>query len=258
VQFDSLRSIAGMILALYAQPPLVAQEKTANPQPTAVSVPFVGCKYDGQIGPLEVPKGTSISVPISLRAAQKLAYYSAFGQEDGVLAPRGWYCFGTYGSGGSALLVSSQRIDTATMFSTWDGLSGPVIAISNWDADTSGRFQVAEIIARVFPAYKLFVTNLTDSFLLPASEFTFGPYPKDTLTYKSNRAVEYKTPAQTDGLGTHLWLKKNGSPIEGVAMLVGQTPDLLLVSVRLPAELGGLTSVIVRQVELDAQRSDRH
>jgi hypothetical protein len=68
---------------------------------------------------------------------------------------------------------------------------------------------------------------------------------------------EYKTPAQTDGLGTHSWLKKNGSPIEGVAMLVGPTPDLLLLSVRLPPELVRLTSVIVHQFEGDAERSDR-
>jgi hypothetical protein len=69
---------------------------------------------------------------------------------------------------------------------------------------------------------------------------------------------EYKTPPQSDGLGTHLWLKKNGSPIEGMAMLVGETPDLVLLSVRLPPELSGLTSAIVRQVERDAGRSDRH
>jgi cell division inhibitor SulA len=88
--------------------------------------------------------------------------------------------------------------------------------------------------------------------------FKFGPYPKDVLSYKNNRVVEYITPAQTDGLGTHSWLKKSGSPIEGVAMLVGETPDLVLLSVRLPPELNGLTAVIVHEVEHDAGRSDRH
>jgi hypothetical protein len=77
------------------------------------------------------------------------------------------------------------------------------------------------------------------------------------LTYKSNRVVEYETPAQTDGLGTQSWLKRNGRPIEGVAMLVGQTPDLLRLSVRLPPELNGLRGVIVHQVEHD-ELSDRH
>ena len=248
MRFDLARAVAGMILALCSQTALVGQDK-------AVSVPFVGCKSDGQTGPMEAPKGTSISVPITEKAAQALAYYS-IGPGNGALAPRGWYCFGTYGSSGSAMLVSPQRIDTATMFSTWDGLSGPLIGISNWDGDTSGRFQVAEIIARVFPAYKAFATHVTEELL--GGPFNFGPFPKDELTYKDDRKVEYKTPPQSDGLGTYLWLKKNGSQIAGVAMIVGQTPDLLLVSVRLPAELGGLTSVIVRQVELDARRSDRH
>lgn len=116
--------VAGMILALCARTSLLAQEKAASPERTAVSVPFVGCKSDGQIGPLDVPKGTNPSVLISLRAAQNLAYYSAFGEGVGVLAPRGWYCFGAYGSSGSALLVSPRPIDTASMFSTWDGLAG--------------------------------------------------------------------------------------------------------------------------------------
>lgn len=87
--------------------------------------------------------------------------------------------------------------------------------------------------------------------------FKFVPYPKDVLTYRGENVVEYKTPAQTDGLGTHFWLKKNGNAIAGVAMLVGQTPNLLLLSVRVPPELDGLTSVIVHQVERDAERSGR-
>ena len=84
----------------------------------------------------------------------------------------------------------------------------------------------------------------------------FGPYPKDALTYRNNRMVEYKIPAQTDGLGTHSWLKKSVSPIEGVAMLVGPTPDLLLVGEAPLLELVRLTSVIVHQFERDAERSD--
>ena len=248
MRFDSLRGVAGLILALCTQTSLFGQEKS-------VSVPFVGCKSDGQIGPMEAPIGTRVAVPITPKAAQALAYYS-IGPGNGVLAPRGWYCFGTYGSSGSALLVSPQHIDTATMFSTWDGLSGPVIGVSNWDGDTSGRFQVAEIIARVFPAYRAFTIHVMEEGL--GGPFKFSPFPKDELTYKSNRVVEYKTPPQSDGLGTYLWLKKNGSPIEGVVMLTGKTPDLLLLSVRLPPELREITSVIVHQVERDARRSDRH
>jgi hypothetical protein len=130
------------------------------------------------------------------------------------------------------------------------GFAGPAIELSDRDGGTSGRFDVAEIIARVFPTYKAFVTAVIESG--PASSFTFGPYPKDALTYKSKTVVEYKTPAQTDGLGTHSSLTKNGSPIYGVAILVGQTPDLLLLSVRLPPDLTKLTPAVIHQVERDA------
>jgi len=49
-------------------------------------------------------------------------------------------------------------------------------------------------------------------------------------------------------------VKKDSSPIEGVAILIGQIPDALLLSVRLPPDLKGLASTIIRQVERDAAR----
>lgn len=226
---------------------LLAQEKATT------AVPFVGCASDGQVGPQESPTSSSMSVPIGLKAARQLAYYSA-GQGVGVLAPRGWYCFGTYGSGGDVLFVSPQPLDTANLFSTdRSGFSGPAIEISHSFGDTSGRSAVAEVIARVFPDYKAFVTGVMEPFDLPG-RFPSGPYPKDILTYKGKTVVEYTTPAQLEGLGTHSWLKKNGSPTSGAAILVGPTPDLLFLSVRLPPDLAELTSSIVRQVESDAAR----
>ena len=242
-------------MAVFVQTSLLGQEKAARPQRTAVSVPFVGCKSDGQAGPQEAPEGTTRSVPITQKAAQALAYYE-IGLGTAVLAPRGWYCFGTYGSGGQSLVVSPQPIDAVSIFSTkWGGFAGPAIAVSFDFGEGSGLFQVVRIIARVFPAYRSFVTGVMEGF--DQDSYTFGPYSTDVLIYKSQRLVEYKTPAQTEGLGTHSWFKKNGSPIEGVAMLVGETPDLVLLSVRLPPELNGLTSVIVHQVERDAERRDR-
>jgi len=249
--FGSVRicqcGIGGMIFTLCAQPWLLAQEKAASPQPTAVSVPFIGCKSGGQVGSAEAPKGTSTSVPITAQEAQGLAYYES-SPGFGVLAPRGWHCFGTYGSGGDALFVSPQPIDTAIFAPGWKGFAGPAIEFTHRFGGTFGRFAVAEVIARVFPAYRAFATHVME---FPAPQFAFGPYPKDSLTYKGTTVVEYKTPPQTEGLGTHSSLLKNGSPIEGVAILIGQTPDLLLLSVRLPPDLTGLTSAIVRQVESD-------
>lgn len=88
--------------------------------------------------------------------------------------------------------------------------------------------------------------------LEPASSFPFGPYPKDKLIYQSKEMVEYQTPANTDGLGTNSRLKKDADPISGVAILMGQTPDLLLLSARLSRNLADLTPVIVQQVERGA------
>ena len=185
-------------------------------------------------------------MPISIDAARELAYYkSALGI--GVLAPRGWYCFQIYGSGGNSLYVSPEPIDSTRFFSSdHAGFAGPAIEISNSIGDTSGRFTVAEIIARVFPAYRAFVANVAEMLNQPASSIPSGPNPTDTLIYRSKTMVEYRTPAQTEGLGTRSMLKKNGDPIDGVAILTGDTPDLRLLSVRLPSNKNGLAAVVLR------------
>ena len=242
---------------------LLAQEKAskANSHSTEVSVPFVGCPSDGQAGPIKAPTGSTKSVAITAKAARGLAYYAA-GIGDGVLAPRGWHCFEIYGSGGGALFVIPDPIDTANILSISREYLGPAIEISYSEGGTSGRFDVAEIISRIFPAYEAFVSRVTE--LFPTSSFPSGPYSRDTLVYKSKSVAEFKTPAHTEGLGTHSGLKKDGSPIYGAAILVGhqighqtpdlQLPDLLLLSVRLPPDLTGLTPSIIRQVENDAAR----
>jgi hypothetical protein len=86
----------------------------------------------------------------------------------------------------------------------------------------------------------------------PASSFPFGPYPGDKLIYRSNEIVEYKTPANTEGLGTSSFLRRNDNPISGVAILMGQDSDVLRLSVRLSPDQNILTSSIVQQVERDA------
>jgi hypothetical protein len=237
---------------LWAAALVILAGTTANAKRTPVSVPFVGCRSDGQTGPVKASNGKSPVVPIEGELAHRLAYYSSE-EGFGVLAPRGWYCFGTYGSGGNWLYVSPEPVDTRNLFSdNWQGLTGPAIQLSYSYGGTSGRFTVADIIARVFPAYKAFVTDVSKD-VVPPDSFSFGPYPKDTLTYKSKSVVEYITPAETDGLGTRTELKKNDHPIEGVAILVERTPDLLLLAVRLPPELAGLSPTIIHEIERDAE-----
>ncbi len=232
-----------------------AQPSAAPAQKTAVTVPFVGCASDGQVGPIKAPVGKSKVVAIPTTMAQRLAYYKAE-YSPGVLAPRGWNCFSTYGSNGASLFVSPDPIDSKALFSEdWKGFPGQAIQLSFDSGGTSGRFEVAEIIARVFPAYKAFAQSVIAEGLEPASDFPFGPYPNDKLTYRGNNMVEFETPANTQGLGTDSRLQMNASPIEGVAIVTGADTDLVQLSARVSATDRDLIPAMVVQVESEAAQA---
>jgi hypothetical protein len=80
------------------------------------------------------------------------------------------------------------------------------------------------------------------------------PYPADTLKYRGKNVVEFRTPAQTEGLGTASRLQKSDIPICGVAILFGEEPNLIQLSVRLPSESSDLMQLIVDQTEREAAR----
>jgi hypothetical protein len=226
---------------------------TAKPVPAAaVTVPFVGCAADGQAGPQAAPTGQSLAVSIPAAMAQRLAYYkSEYGP--GALAPRGWNCFSSYGSDGSNLFVSPDPINTSDLSSMdWKGFTGQVIEVSEMDGGTSGRFEVAKIIARVFPAYKAFAQNVIAEGIEPASDFPFGPYPSDKMTYRGKNIVEFETPANAQGLGTDSHLQANASPIDGVAIIAGADTDLVQLSARVPAGDSDLIPAMVGQAEKEA------
>ena len=124
--------------------------------------------------------------------------------------------------------------------------------ISSEFGDTSGRFGVAETIARVFPSHMAFVKKVVTEGIAPASSFPSGPFPKDKLTYRSDDIVEFQTPAHTEGLGTQSRLQKDGYAIRGVALLHGKEPNLIQLSVRFSPDTGDLAAVIIRQVGRDA------
>ena len=233
-----------------------AQSNPSSESRNQTSVPFVGCEADGQTGPVKAPDSKSVHVLISADAASRLAYYKS--EEGlGVLAPRGWHCFGVYGSNGYALYVSPERITASELLSSkWKGFAGPAIELAAQNGDTSGRFTVARVIAHVFPERKPFVERVIAEGIEPADSFPSGPYPADKLTYRSKQMVEYATPANADGLGTDSRLIKSAHPIRGVAILVGETPDLVHLAVRLSPDLSNLASSIIQQLEGDAERSD--
>jgi hypothetical protein len=227
------------ILALHAQSPLFAQT-------SGIAAPFIGCVSFGQIERREAPKGTSRSVPISSKDADSLAYYAS-ADGIGVFGPRGWYCEGASGSSGDVLFLSPKPVSHD--MSGWQGLEGSAIEINHLFGGTSGRYEIAQIVARVFPAYRAFAIRAVEGFDLP---MPFGPYPKDTIKHKGNTVVEYKTPAQTEGLGNfNSWLGRNDTPIIGAVILVGKPPgaDMIRLSIRLPPDLARLTPAIVRYAE---------
>jgi len=233
-----------------------AQDKSlATRSKNAVSVvPFVGCESNGQAGSVKAPAGRSKVVSVPSEAVQRLAYYKAK-EGVGVLAPRGWRCFGTYGSDGAALYISPEPIDDTELLSTsWKGFAGPAIQISAVDGDTSGRFTVAKIIARAFPAHKAIRRGGDCRRDRPASSFPYGPYPTDKLKYRSEEIVEFWTAPHSQGLGTASRLQGNDSAISGVAILTGEVPDLIQLSLRLSLKTSDLTQRIVQQTEREAAR----
>jgi hypothetical protein len=212
------------ISILCARPLPSAPARTSLQQKISAVVPFVGCKSSRILEPMEVPKefyadpyrGKPLVLRVPAQIAQRLAYYKSE-HEIGALAPRGWHCFDLYESRGATLYVSPQAIDTVPVLSRISiGLTGPAIEIDYAYGGTSGRYEVARVIARVFPNHRVFVESLIKRW-------------------------------SKEGIGSG-----GPDPIRGVAILVGGTPDLVQLSARLPANLADLEPTIIHQVERDA------
>ena len=233
-------------------PALLAQRERTVRHPPQVTVPFVGCEAQGQLEDFNAPTGTPRAVAISSQNAQKLAYYeAAIGL--GVLAPRGWHCRGSSGSAGDALWLSPDPINSHVPGSS--GFAGPAIEIYHTLSAASGRYSVAEILARVFPEYKVQAAAVLAGI---EQAVPSGPHPEDALTYRSKSVVEFRTAPQSEGLGTHLTrLRKSSLPVSGAVIMLDKSigeelPDILLLAIRLPPALQQLTPVIVRQAEREA------
>jgi hypothetical protein len=221
-------------------------------------VPFVGCESIGQGKPVPAPKGIDPVLRIGAFAAQNLAYYKEDFRGTGVLGPRGWHCIGFYGSSGSDLLVAPQTVGLQD-FSQNHQRAGPAIELQYISAENgSGRVDMAQIFARVFPAQRTFVKDVRDLFDFPASDFPFGPFPNDRLILQTDRIVEYETPPHSDGLGSmNTRLKAGDGPIDGIAILEGKATDLLMLRVRLPDEQRDLAHAIIQELLLRQRRNPR-
>ena len=116
---------------------------------------------------------------------------------------------------------------------------------------------MARVFARVFPAQRAFVRKVIDEFGLAADAYQFGPFPKDKLTLQGDRLVQFLTPPHSQGLGTINWVRPNDDAIDGVAILEGPTPNLVMLNVRLPRELHNLAPVIIHDLLVRERRDAR-
>jgi hypothetical protein len=219
-----------------------------------VLVHIVRCATDGMHGPSSAPsKGITLK-PLRLDAhlSERLAYYGS--SESGVLGPRGWHCFMAEGSNGSVLLIAPKAITKLD-----ESLSGPAIQATSMSGETSGRFGVAKVIARVFPAHMDFAKKVIAEDIEPASDFPSGPYPSDKLTYRNDSVVEYHTPPNAEGLGTVSRLRKDSDPIDGVAIFAtdDDASSINIIAVKLPSDMDDLKPIIIKQYELDGLKSDQ-
>lgn len=223
------------------------------------SVPYIGCPGDGQTGPYAAAKGSPRLVNLPPAIADQLAWYEYNGEAGriGTLGPQGWNCFVTIGSNGETLYIAPEKLDSAKLLehTNWKGFTGPAIQLSGADGGTSGRFEVAKVVARVFPAHRDYARKVIAEGFGPASDYPFGPFPADRLTYKGRNLVEFITPAHQKGLGTMSWLLPSDQPITGFALLsIGPDIDteLLHLSFRLPPSLSHLDTILIQQAEAHA------
>jgi hypothetical protein len=222
----------------------LGQEKAYPP----ARVPFIGCESAGQVL-RPAPVGSSKSVHLDPAVVEKLAYYKTE-EGPGILAPRGWHCYGTIGSSGNSTIVSPLLQEGRDIFhERWSGFAGPAVIAFQTDGTGSGRLFVAEIVARAFPAKRYFAEKIIRDW--DAKEIQFGLVPTDLLTYRSPMHVEFRTPAQMQGLGTMRWLSPGNDSVDGSATILNSDFELIYVGARLPTELRHFAPHILRQVRAE-------
>jgi hypothetical protein len=248
------RFLIGSLLIFAGSLPALGAERKG----TENRVPFVGCRSSGQLGPRPAPKLRRTPL-VASNVARRLAYYVAF-EGPGVLAPRHWHCFSVYGSNGSVLVVSPTMVGSADFFGGHHfSTKGDAVELSYDLGGTSGRWAVAEAIARYFPKYRNFIRRNfqgLDAGGLDIGPLPSGPYRHDSFSRRSDKLVRYTTPPLIKGAGTAWALAPSAQAVQGLSALVKDVggPDLLSLNVRLPDKTGVLTQAILRNAEQEARQ----
>ena len=232
---------ATIALGAFALVATAPDASVAGPVPMA-GVAFVSCSSDGQLGPQEGIRDIGPAHRAPKAVASELAYYAS--ADLAVLAPKGWHCFGLYGSNGASLFVTPEIHGSADLLQAHKPLTGPAVEVSFSWSSTAGRSEVAKVIGRLFPSERKFVDDVIAAGTDPKENYPLGPYPGDTLTYRSSTDVMFVTPAGSDGMGTARRLAKNGDPISGEARLSPEN-DATVIDVRLPKAMLQLVPTIL-------------
>jgi len=202
------------------------------------ALPAVGCPQDGQMGPIPAPAlPGSVRVIIPEGLASRLAYYSASDTVGtGVVAPRGWSCFGVYGPSGESLTVMPQSSDVPILDRGSPSGAGRVVIRDLLVGGTSGRFLIAKVSAGIFPKARKAVETLRDAGPADPDDHASEAWPADRIFRLSDFVVGYMTPPETDGLGTIFGPAPGRGSVRGLAFLTGGVDDPSLV--RLAVRLG--------------------
>jgi hypothetical protein len=217
-------------------------------------VPGAPCLTTGMTGETSLPNlSTAITLKVPAQLAGKLAYYKGTGAK-GVLGPRGWTCRQYFGSSGSLLKIAPTggAFEEDAKYESSIKYPGELIERTLSIGDTSGRYEVARVAARIFPIVNDFVNRVREQGITDTS---VDSLPGDTYFYLSPTVAAFRTEQDNEGIAG----KATGAPILGLAYLTqepGQAPDLTLLKARLGSANGDLVPIILANEILEGDNSN--
>lgn len=208
-----VKSVQTQIIA-YLFAVIAAFGMTAVHADNELWVPSVGCPANGQEGPLAPPSVNAQVIHPTTALPGSVAYYKG-AQGVGVFAPAGWHCLVVYGSNGATTMVTPKPFPSS--LPNLGSLSAPAITLSVIDGGTSGRFDVASYGSMLFPDLSRdFVKQVEAEGIVSKKDIERPKYPDDELKYLSESLVEFKTPANKNGLGTQGYIRMGNTPVSGL------------------------------------------
>jgi hypothetical protein len=220
------------------------------------TIELIGCPVFGHAdeAPEAAPAKRLIKLSLRKGMASRMAVYrGALGPA--VFGPRGWHCFARYGSGAFVLDVRPEPFNASGEAQGGPfGSNSRAISVEIINGGTSGRYEAAPIIARLFPEFRSFAEEVRDMGGIPRSEFVFAPYPNDRVITLAYNVVEFETPGNSEGIGTRGGFVAGPDSIKGIASVSGSPsePSVRVMRARLGSQFSDVTEELMRLVSLAA------